>query len=515
MFELIKSLNKSEKRYFKLFSSRHTIGEENGYIRLFDFIERMETYQEDLIFMHFKGQALLNKFSITKARLYDNILRSLDSFYATASTDAQLFRLLHAADILYNKGLYKQEEKVLVSAEKKAEKHERLNLLLEIRQKQNRIVENSLYHQIGTDEIKRLFDSEKMVIEEIGKYHELWHTKSLLFHSLNKSGRSNQHAESGTLGSGLGGLIARVSGMNIEKSTTQVRYLYNHIHSAYYFSTGDFESSLEFSEKNLSTLQANNDYVADHPNIYFSLLSNHVYLATKLGRYDEARKTLQALKDHKKATAAEENKDIEIKYFSTETSLELYLLIEQGNYDAALQLVPKIELAYDTFGENISVLRKAYIDFKVAVLFVSVGQPSKALVWINQILNETRIDQNEEIYCLARLLSLVVYYELEKKDVLPYTISSVRRSLKNRKHSFKAESLFIKAMGQIMRSENIFDLEEQMLPIEQEMLSLRNDVPESAVFEYFDFSSWIRSRIEQKPLSEILKRTRSNQVIVA
>ena len=36
LFELIKSLNKSEKRYFKLFSSRHTIGEENGYLKLFD-----------------------------------------------------------------------------------------------------------------------------------------------------------------------------------------------------------------------------------------------------------------------------------------------------------------------------------------------------------------------------------------------------------------------------------------------------------------------------------------------
>ena len=66
LFELIKSLTKSEKRYFKLFSSRHTIGEENGYLKLFDFIDQMDSYQEDLIYMHFKGQALLNKFSITK-----------------------------------------------------------------------------------------------------------------------------------------------------------------------------------------------------------------------------------------------------------------------------------------------------------------------------------------------------------------------------------------------------------------------------------------------------------------
>ena len=136
LFDLIKSLNKSEKRYFKVFSSRHTIGEENSYIRLFDFIDRMEEYQEDLIFMHFKGQALLNKFSITKARLYDNILKSLDTFYATSSHDAQIFRAIHSAEILFNKGLYKQSERVLNSAEKQAIKHENYNLLLEIKEKQ-------------------------------------------------------------------------------------------------------------------------------------------------------------------------------------------------------------------------------------------------------------------------------------------------------------------------------------------------------------------------------------------
>ena len=64
--ELIKSLTKSEKRYFKLMSSRHTIGEENNYIVLFDFIEKQEEYDEDVLFKTFKGQAFLNKFSITK-----------------------------------------------------------------------------------------------------------------------------------------------------------------------------------------------------------------------------------------------------------------------------------------------------------------------------------------------------------------------------------------------------------------------------------------------------------------
>ena len=50
LFDLVKSMSKSEKRYFKLMSSRHTIGDENNYVRLFDFLDKQEEYDEDNLF---------------------------------------------------------------------------------------------------------------------------------------------------------------------------------------------------------------------------------------------------------------------------------------------------------------------------------------------------------------------------------------------------------------------------------------------------------------------------------
>ena len=167
LFELIKSLNKSEKRYFKVFSSRHTIGEENGYIKLFDYIEKMEIYDEEILFSDFKGQPLLNKFSITKARLYNNILKSLDSFYSGTSIDAQIFRQIHSADILFNKGLYNQAEKILVSDEKKAEKYERFFMLMEIKNRQKQLLENNLYTETDPVQLEKKYQDEKNLMSEI------------------------------------------------------------------------------------------------------------------------------------------------------------------------------------------------------------------------------------------------------------------------------------------------------------------------------------------------------------
>ena len=87
LFELIKSLSKSEKRYFKLISSRHTIGDENNYVRLFDFIDKQDVYNEKQLFIEFNGEAFLHRFSITKKRLYNHVLNALYEFYSSSSID--------------------------------------------------------------------------------------------------------------------------------------------------------------------------------------------------------------------------------------------------------------------------------------------------------------------------------------------------------------------------------------------------------------------------------------------
>ena len=53
LHKLIKSLTPSEKRGFKLFSSRHTSADENQYVKLFDAIDAHHVYDEALILKKF------------------------------------------------------------------------------------------------------------------------------------------------------------------------------------------------------------------------------------------------------------------------------------------------------------------------------------------------------------------------------------------------------------------------------------------------------------------------------
>ncbi len=502
LFELIKSLTKSEKRYFKLFSSRHTIGDENGYLKLFDFIDQMETYQEDLIFMHFKGQALLNKFSITKARLYSNILRGLDSFYANTSMDAQIYRGMHSADILFDKGLYKQCEKLLMSIEKQAQKHERFNLLLEIKQKQKKLIEKEMYTAIATEQIHSLFLEEEKLIHEISLFSRLWQIKSLVFQEINLNGKIRTTDTTVKLKA----LVDQISGIDIRHHSSQIKHIYNHIYSAYHFSVNDLVSSYQYLKANLLLLERENEIFKNQPNLYFSLLTNIIYTATRLKLYEDAEAYLLRLKDLSAEGKQQETMDLDIKYFSSECSLELFLLIDKGDFTKAEALVPSIVEAYRLYGDNINSLRKAYIDFKVGIVYLSLGEFSKALHWINKVLNENKIDQKQDIFCFAQLINLILHFELSNDRFLPYAINSTKRYLKNRNRVYAFEELFLKLITRMSKSDGFFDLEEKLIPIEKTLIELKKDPNERVVFEYFDFLTWVQSKLKRKSFLELKKQ---------
>lgn len=500
LFELIKNLNKSEKRYFKIFSSRHTIGSENGYIRLFDFLDRMDTYDESLVFGHFHGQAFLNKFSITKARLYANILKSLDTFHSASSIDAQIFRSIHSADILYSKGLYKQCEKILNSAEKQARKHESFNLLLEIKEKQKRLIENELYTQIKPKQITKMHEEEKVILNEIRQYHEMWHTKSLLFQEINRVGKARDKEAVGRLAA----LVDKVEKVNAKKSSTKVQYLYHHIQSAYLFSINELEKCYDHLKSNISILEKDMLLIKAQPNIYFSLLTNFIYIATKLKKYKEAQVHLSKLKEWR-AKNDQQSVDLDVKYFSSVYSLELFLYIENGVFDKALKIIPEIEKGYTVFGEHINHMRKAFIDFKVGVVYLCLGDHSNALKWINNVLNEKRIDQKQDIFCFAQLINLILHFELKNDRFLPYAINSTKRYLKSRNRIYKFEEIFLKLISQISKSDNIFDIQERLIPVEKDLMLLKKDPKEAVVFEYFDFLTWVQSKLKEKSFVDLKK----------
>ncbi|HYO23287.1 MAG TPA: hypothetical protein VER36_12845, partial [Flavisolibacter sp.] len=119
LFQLIHSLQKAEKRAFKLYATRNTSNEDLKIIQLFDAIDKMSEYDDAALLKKLqftKKEQLANR----KTHLYKQILASLRLLESNEHIDIQLHEQLDSARILYNKGLYLQSLKILERAKEVA-----------------------------------------------------------------------------------------------------------------------------------------------------------------------------------------------------------------------------------------------------------------------------------------------------------------------------------------------------------------------------------------------------------
>ena len=184
LHQLIRSLSKPEKRYFKLYSSRHIIGEQNNYVKLFDVIDKQKEYNEAALLQLFKKEVFIKQFSIAKSRLYDSILRSLDAYNSESSIDSQLKNMLHYAEILFKKTLYEQCVRILASAKKLATKYEKHIALLDIYRWEKELIEKDNYSGKSEQDIKEILEQDKLVINKIMIHKAFWNVKSRFFQLL-------------------------------------------------------------------------------------------------------------------------------------------------------------------------------------------------------------------------------------------------------------------------------------------------------------------------------------------
>jgi len=132
LYLLIRSLEKSEKRNFKLYVKRNSNNNEDLKItKLFDALDKMASYNEEELLKKnkwIKKQQLSNM----KAHLYKQILSSLRLISDESNVDIVLHEQMAYARILYNKGLYMQSLRVLDKLKESAREYNQITYLQQV-----------------------------------------------------------------------------------------------------------------------------------------------------------------------------------------------------------------------------------------------------------------------------------------------------------------------------------------------------------------------------------------------
>ena len=131
LFQLIHSLQKAEKRNFKLYIKRNSGNDNLKIVQLFDTLDKMNEYDEVVLLKKTPG-IQKKQLSNIKARLYREVLVSLRLLESVQNIDIQLHEQLDYARILYNKGLYLQSLKILDKIKETARANNQVSLLVQV-----------------------------------------------------------------------------------------------------------------------------------------------------------------------------------------------------------------------------------------------------------------------------------------------------------------------------------------------------------------------------------------------
>lgn len=112
LFDLIKGMNKWEKKCFNHYTRRSTSSETPGVLRLFRILDGLEQYDDKAFTRKAKGLQY-RQLPALKAKLYQQLLDSLRTGRKAENGLVQLHHQMDHVHILYEKGFYVQAGKVL------------------------------------------------------------------------------------------------------------------------------------------------------------------------------------------------------------------------------------------------------------------------------------------------------------------------------------------------------------------------------------------------------------------
>lgn len=499
---LIRSMSRAEKRYFKLHLTRN--GQEQGSNQdvLFDAIADMERYDEAALLSRFRQETFTHHFAITKRRLYEAILRSLEAFHAESSVDARINKVLHQVEILHQRALYDDALKALQSARKLAHAHERHPGMLAVMEWEQRLIECRNYAE--TDAV--MLDAQRERGEQLRRSQSeldvLWHIKSRLFKQIYGQGSVREAASLGRLQELLDHPLLR-DGSAL--CTSRARFLHHHIRSAAAFAMGLAEECRSHLHANLSLLERHRAHFQDEPNLILGVMSNLAYVCVQCGRYTEAFALLKRFRTLPGQWNMPETEDLDLKLFATTTSLELSMHLRLGEVDKALELVPIVERGLRQHASRIGPVRRASLQYQAAYAQFASGHADKALRWMNDLLNSLRANDASEVACFARLLHLLILQELGKKELLPYAIRNTERFLKLHDRARRFEPRLLRLLKTLLRARTKDEREEALLSFRNDAVDLLDDPLERGVLEHLDPIAWAESKLSGRSLAEAMK----------
>jgi tetratricopeptide (TPR) repeat protein len=506
LFQLIKSLKGPEKRYVKL-----TISIQKGekdYEILLDAYEKLRSDEEDpdkKIKKKFAGQPITNRLASFKHYLYQQILRCLRQYNQGKTLAIQINELIDFADILHNKRLFDQALKTLSKARKLAHSHHFPLAILKINQLEVTVKKSLELPSELKNSLKDTFALSTQIISDYSE--ELTYEYHLnQIKTLNKSIKSARTDEESV--PFLEIMSHPALSEDIYPKTLYAKLYYHNAWLTFCHATGDHEKARHHAKEMLLLFESNPKLKTEERNYYVTSIGNYLMTNIHVHDYSDYSPWITKLRDLEATEFGEE-----VQIFMNVTTYEMVMYLDSGQFHKGISMINTIEEGLEKYSGRITMIESMVMKYNVAYLYFGSENFKKSLGYINQLLNEYEKDIRLDIHCAARMIQILIHHELGNNDTVVHLANSTRRFLKKEGRNYVFEELFLQFFKKNAFLLNRFgDRKVAFTALLDDTLELKEDPFEKQVFDYFDYHSYFRSKIESQTFSMVVRRE-SNAIV--
>ncbi len=498
LFELIKSMTKTEKRYFKKYASLFTVGDKNNYVVIFDAIDKQKEYDEKKLLEKLKEHDFVKHFAVVKNYLYTRILDALENYHSNMSIQAQMRKTISHIEILQKRGLYNHSLKLIKKVKQEAEESELNNVLLEMYTQW----EFGFYlEKYDLDAMEKLYGTISNISESITeislcRYLCLKMVNFYVGYTSSRDKKILQQAEKLIKSP----MFKIASGTKTNAGRRNIYELY----FFYWYTKGNIEKAYNSGVKLAETYEANMPLMVKNISSYASTLNNLYTLAMDLKKIDEAKSSLDKIKSvsiHFKTYAQK------AKHFFIYNTNFLHYSYRTHQFATLEKQLPLIVKEYSQFEKEFNNYENIEFLAVTAIASYYTGNLKRAIQILNKLRNEYNLADNPEIQSFCNLFYIVVQYDAGNNDILPYLIQSYYRYLRKKSHISKLESAIIALLRKLSVVYSEKQLKQELKKFKADVESIGSDQFDNYIIKYFDFVEWLESKIEGVAFIKVLNRT--------
>lgn len=507
LYLLIQSLEKAEKRNFKLYLKRHSGGEDLKTVLLFDAIDKMSDYDEELLL---KKNPSLQKQQLPnlKAYLYRQILTSLRLIKNELNIDLQLHEQMDFARILYNKGLYLQSLKVLDKMKELAKTHHQYTYLQQVLFFEKKI-ETLYITRSLQDRAEALIQEADAVSDHLTQTSNLSNLSIELYSWYIRNGHARNEKDVA--------IINTVFEKHFPDKNRQVNGFYEqlYLHQSYCwlaFIKQDFLQYYRHTQKWVDLFHQEPFMIEAETGHYIkgmhNLLGAHFDLQN-YSKFDETLQQFELFSQEKLVTSNLNNNMLVFVYLSI---ARLNKHFTEGTFDEGILLVPGIEAKLREYELKLDRHRILIFYYKFASLYFGSGDYETAIDYLNKIIN-WKMDLRTDLQCYSRLLHLIAHYEIGNYRLLEFLFKSVYRFMAKMENLSLVEEEIFKFLRQSFKL-TPKSMQSAFSKLLDKLKKQERNQFETRAFVYLDIISWLESKIQGVPVQEVIRQKYLNKKTV-